>query len=289
MMMTMADFKEDELKNSMLNCPKCQEKFVDPRIITPCVETLCINCINASTHKNYLDCFFCKSKHDVPAEGFLSNKAILKLLQMEVVSEDNNEELKKNLTKIGKLANELKEKIKNSNLIIQEHCELVKSDIDSMADMKIELINKMRAECLDKVENYEKRCVRNMEKEDLSRQSAYADEMFAFTQTCASSLDKSTATTNGHVNGSNGHGTVDEIVMQGYYKEAESHLANLKKEIKLLKSIQFKGKQLKFNKNKNRSFTSLGRLEYKLLNRVKEDPLKGKRQCEDLSFFYCLI
>jgi hypothetical protein len=74
---------EEEIKRSLI-CARCNLKYVDPRIIIPCFETLCINCIEDLTeNKSQFNCHFCRLKHAIPVSGFPANKTVAKLLTLK--------------------------------------------------------------------------------------------------------------------------------------------------------------------------------------------------------------
>lgn len=100
-------FKEDEI-NDELKCPKCSNKYTDPRIL-PCGETYCNACIHdlaESVDKSSLiNCQTCGSSHQVPdaENGFPSNLVVARLLKKnssEVYRSQNVEKLKEFLKKI---------------------------------------------------------------------------------------------------------------------------------------------------------------------------------------------
>jgi DNA-directed RNA polymerase subunit RPC12/RpoP len=117
-------YGEEEIASNLV-CPRCKVKFVDPRIIVPCLETLCINCIEELTDvkTNEINCHFCRVKHLIPAAGFGPNKLMAQLLSLkanEVSRSANVEAVKEKLSRIEQLKDQLKTNIETSELIINE-------------------------------------------------------------------------------------------------------------------------------------------------------------------------
>jgi hypothetical protein len=77
-------YGEKEIASNII-CQRCNVKFADPRIILPCHETLCINCIEELTDakSNEINCHFCRVKHQIPAAGFGPNKLMAQLLSLK--------------------------------------------------------------------------------------------------------------------------------------------------------------------------------------------------------------
>jgi hypothetical protein len=145
-----------------LNCPKCDTKFVDPRIIVPCCETLCLSCIESLTVGDEINCHFCVGcKHSIPPNGFASNKTILQLLDLranEFYRGSNIETLKAKLARIQNLAYDFKEQMATSTLIVHKHCREVKTQIDLFVETKKQQLDNLRDELLKKIDSYEQEC-----------------------------------------------------------------------------------------------------------------------------------
>lgn len=155
-------FVEEELI-----CPRCKKIFDDPRI-TPCSETICINCIEQlKTNDNEIDCFFCGDKHKIPQEdGFKPNTHLSKILSkqpLKIYQGKNFEELKVSLETLAKVTDQLESNMKISSLTVNEYCSNIRNQIDICAEEKINDINTIRDEYIAKLNEYEKECVQNLD------------------------------------------------------------------------------------------------------------------------------
>ena len=71
------------IENS-LKCDKCERTLDEPRIL-PCGETICSLCASSiCVDSNYqFDCLVCFKKHEMPKQGLLIIKRLLKILSIE--------------------------------------------------------------------------------------------------------------------------------------------------------------------------------------------------------------
>lgn len=164
-----------------LVCPRCHQMFVDPRIL-PCGETICIYCIHELTSTiNILDCFFCKEKHKASDDktGFIQNKFMNQIMSKKprfIYQGKTIEEFRKSLEKLMKITNHLESNMKNSETTVIEHCDKVRNQIDLCAEEKLYEINSIRDEYISKINDYQKECLDNIEKnlkifQDLTNES----------------------------------------------------------------------------------------------------------------------
>ncbi len=81
--------------NDTLLCQQCKGRLDIPKIL-PCGETICLSCETyIQINDNMFDCFVCEQKHDMPKNGFLISKAILKMLKIEPTKVSRGEVLDK--------------------------------------------------------------------------------------------------------------------------------------------------------------------------------------------------
>lgn len=63
-----------------LICPKCSHLYKDAQIL-PCGQTLCKQCIEMTISSGEISkCWYCQSKHILPANGFTKNDVVEKIL-----------------------------------------------------------------------------------------------------------------------------------------------------------------------------------------------------------------
>ena len=97
-------FKEEEITEDLI-CPKCSNKFQDPRVL-PCGQTFCQMCIQEMLvdNKDQFKCPSCKSNHQAPdKDGFPPNIIVVRLLKKssnEVFRGTSVENLKEHLNKL---------------------------------------------------------------------------------------------------------------------------------------------------------------------------------------------
>ena len=112
--------------DEILNCPKCKERFFEPRNL-PCGESLCETCILdlLDINEKGIECPICSEFHEKPSKGFLKNKTIIKLLDKkygEVYRNKDVDSLKDYLNKIKSDTNDLMFILNNSKDKIKEYC-----------------------------------------------------------------------------------------------------------------------------------------------------------------------
>jgi hypothetical protein len=229
-------FRTDEV-DCNLTCPRCKTKFLDPRIIIPCLETLCNNCIEQLTENNEINCYFCDVKHPISDLGFGSNKILAKLLEVkanEINRSQNAELLKQNLKQCQIQVDEYKSKIDNSQFIISEHCRVVKTQINLFFETKMRELDDSRNKMLKEVDIYEVECSKHWQELDTKLLRDQVDQMSKFISECTDYLNKF---------------LIDENVISEKRRDAFDHLDNLDKLQKELKGAQFNGRLLTFKQS----------------------------------------
>jgi DNA-directed RNA polymerase subunit RPC12/RpoP len=162
-------FNKDEL-DSTLNCPRCHLKYLNPRIISPCFETLCLKCIEeiSDEKSEVIECPFCNAKHEIPAGGFFPNKAIVDLLTIrasEVFTSVEAKKLGKSLKRLANLIDKVEETVANSRLELEQECLHVKHQIDLAIKKKLQDVDDIRDDFHRRID----------ENEELERQAKNID------------------------------------------------------------------------------------------------------------------
>ncbi len=68
---------------NFLICQHCQAQLEGPKIL-PCGETICSYCVSLiQTNLNIFDCLVCKQQHEMPKNGLIENKVVLKMLSVQ--------------------------------------------------------------------------------------------------------------------------------------------------------------------------------------------------------------
>lgn len=158
-------FPEEELIE-IVNCPRCKKRHVEPKIIVPCFQTLCVRCVEELSDDRNFDCFFCNRQHPVPEGGFASNTSVELVLKLQPKEVHRNnkliKELKDKLNNLTLLFGNFSEKAQDIEWSLYQHCSQLKNQIDLSCDQKIAQINVMRDNCLKYVDKYMESCVKNI-------------------------------------------------------------------------------------------------------------------------------
>jgi hypothetical protein len=162
--------QEETMLERGLTCPRCNVRYVDPRIIEPCGETLCARCVEGLLAQNgQFDCFFCNVKHEMPENGFHPNTLIAQMLQVRQSSTSNNEDvildatspsviqLQEKLNQIQTLTRQIQSKMENYKFIISEYCQDMRDEVNMVVDTKKRELEEMRDELVKKIEIQEQR------------------------------------------------------------------------------------------------------------------------------------
>ena len=153
--------------NSKLSCPKCKERFQDPRIL-PCGETICNLCIiqlmkeHTESEKNGFNCTWCDNYHQQPEDGFVSCKFLNSLMSekpTDIYKSKNIEKLKNNLNFIHEKIQKMSSDLKHGSDRIKDYCLKLRHDIKSRKELLMQELNKECEEYLSRVDSYEKDCI----------------------------------------------------------------------------------------------------------------------------------
>jgi hypothetical protein len=262
-------YKEDDIQSN-LTCPRCKLKFVNPRLILPCMETLCYNCIEETSHNGELDCYFCQSKHKIPPNGFLPNKLIAQLLTVkasEVYRSQSVERLKDKLSRIDTLMFKLNGNLETSKMTIYEHCWRLQNQIDLITELRIEEAHEIRHRMLQQLGEYQTECVENLENEFsqlsvLVRKNNFHDES-EFINEAQKFLQNF---------------TLDERVLAESMEKADVHLSDLSERLDMVKCAQFKGRLLQFIENHARlDDATMGTFEFEILHDSSKNCINCKK------------
>jgi hypothetical protein len=253
-------YLEEEIAINLI-CPRCQTKFVDPRIILPCLETLCANCIGNLTEENNneISCHFCAgSKHAIPVGGFSSNKIVAKMLNIkanEVNRSPNVEALKQKISQMQKLACKFVFISENAAFVINKYCRSVKSQIDMLVETKKKELDHARDKFATMIDSWETECLEKWQTFDKNMFVENINEINNFIGECSEYLKRF---------------KIDEDVVSEKRREAGTHAADLEKLLSQLKRAQFNGQLLKF-KEKELDLNLIGKFEFDKLEMPQKD------------------
>lgn len=167
-------------KESIANCPSCTNEYESPRIL-PCLESICINCINNLSKRGEFKCYFCDETHAIPREGFPLNKSLMKISKTIRTGFDEKPiyvELRNNIKKVDELLDYFDFDLETAKTKIKESCDDLRSKINTNIDQQIKFLNDTRDDLMDEVYVYEKGCLKNLDShpEDLKDMKQLIEE-----------------------------------------------------------------------------------------------------------------
>jgi hypothetical protein len=168
-------YQKSLIQDNILKCDQCNNQLTEhdePKNL-PCYNIICSTCEftirrNANTEKRF-NCRICLNDHFIPESGFVLNKRVNLLIQaepMEISLGKEYDDLKLNLRKLEILTESFK--FDNETLIgkIKEHCMEQIRLIQLSTENKIEQINKLNDELIQKVTDYETKCIESLLKKN---------------------------------------------------------------------------------------------------------------------------
>lgn len=250
-------FYEESDINEVLTCPKCNQRYIDPRVL-PCGESICFKCISNidKESSNVIKCTYCSNFHYIPTEGFPKNIKLCKIIEKksnEVYRGKAAQTLKCDLNemsvKIKFLNNDLEMGIEQ----LKEYCDIIRKDIEQVKENIVQTIEKYHDEFIKKINMYQDASVENLMKESESRVYTYKliNETKYFIERWGSYLKKP---------------FIDDVQITSASLQAKKYIVDLEKEIAQSQRNYLNENLLKFYKNLN----SVNPIAIKL-NQILED------------------
>ncbi len=140
-------FYEESQIAGYLNCPKCQRRYDEPKIL-PCGKTICNTCLNAFSGLTAITCPFCGESHQIPERGLPVCELRLNLLLTtpeEVYRGQNVEDLKRALKNLIVRTQQLNLALKNGAKHIQAYCNALRLDVQSATEKIIKQVKRNAA------------------------------------------------------------------------------------------------------------------------------------------------
>jgi hypothetical protein len=151
-----------KVEKRIFDCDLCNSLLVDP-IILPCSNTICQLHINdllekRSKRKNAFICELCVDEHEVPANGFASNKRIKHQLdtkrnEMKIESGINNRICKKSVNEAENSLAKLELVHKDPENYIYEYFEDIKREVDLRREVLKDKIDSYSEEIIESIES----------------------------------------------------------------------------------------------------------------------------------------
>jgi hypothetical protein len=217
-------------------CGKCKTIFDDPRSL-PCGECICNKCILNeidNERMNEFNCFCCGEMHNVPKNGFPFCKPMLSLLQIKPQGEIKFnvwEEFKTQLKQMKDNLDSLNSNFKLSDEIVNEHCEMVKNQIEIRTESLIQKIENYKEVLFKEVDDYQIECKDNIMKEKSTFEPIIEENTKLFDE-YTEYLDKQ---------------IIDENVLIQMNQHVITQTKTLEDELKKLNAVIFNNNKIKFN------------------------------------------
>jgi hypothetical protein len=154
--------------DSLLICKHCEQKFEDPRIL-PCGKSFCNSCIVylADTNNTNVNCKNCGKKHEIPKDGFLPNLDLVEIMKVksdQVIRSKLSEEFKSVTAMLKEKSEHIQLDLEIGDTTIRNHCDKVRDEVQLCILESQEKLDKILAQFLDKIDDYEKNCQANFKK-----------------------------------------------------------------------------------------------------------------------------
>ena len=231
-------YDSNQIDNELL-CKNCEGRLHEPKIL-PCGEIICSLCERCiQVNDRIFDCIACKQKHEMPKNGLIICKPLLKLLSIMPANVSRGESydlLEKLLNEMQKKTSFIKLGIENSNDLIKEYCIELRNDVQLTAEKAILQVNELNNKIIEEIDEYEKELIEfnKTNKESLDAFNKIVKEMESFHAINTEYLKKN---------------KVDYEIINKANEEATNFIKKAELEIENLKDIIFDGQIFKFDKN----------------------------------------
>ena len=151
-------YQESEI-NEHLTCPKCKNKFNDPRLID-CGGSLCKACIDLLIidDESRFKCPICEELHEISTNGFLKNERIAKFCDLkakEVSRTPEIDSLRAQLDELKRSSDEFSNMIDFSGAKIKEHCKDLRAKVRLSKEKLIESLKGHNMDLIGQINKYE--------------------------------------------------------------------------------------------------------------------------------------
>jgi hypothetical protein len=154
--------------NEAIKCMVCK-KILDRPVILPCGESICQSHVNKKTVENkQFSCVICESTHDIPANGFVPNRSLEKIMQTKIDKFDFGTEYQNASTICKRLAHILDEielvrtdpcrYISECTHKLSNECNSKRDELKSIVDVEAEAI-------MNELIDFERECKENVKSE----------------------------------------------------------------------------------------------------------------------------
>ena len=161
---------------SVLTCKYCNNVYNNP-IYLPCHKTMCrahVNELSKDNKMSAIKCFFCKSEHEIPPNGFLENEMATGFLNSRITltkqATEYKIELDKAFTEVNEVVKEFEKELNQMEAFSAEHFLGIRNKIDEQKNsVKLQIdkiVDKMKQE-VDECESVYKEKLKSFKSEEI--------------------------------------------------------------------------------------------------------------------------
>jgi len=140
----------------------CNKFFKDP-ILLPCYESICNNHLK-DIKEDKFNCVFCKKDHQIPENGFLLQKSLIDILNLNFHLTDQGKEAKKVLKELEKCIEDIEMINNDPENYIFEYFLNIRNKIDLERERLKLSIDMISDQLMIKLNDYQKECKLNLDK-----------------------------------------------------------------------------------------------------------------------------
>jgi hypothetical protein len=157
-------YEQSEI-TELLNCEHCTQpydEYYPPRILPCCEKTICYKCVQLTQSKvkdNNFKCIACNQDEKIPSNGFIVNRAVVRLIAKqpkEISRGQEAEKLKENIREVENLNNKLVFEMGNGEYLITEDCKELRRQVQLAKEIKMQQLEKLSDSMLDEIDDFEK-------------------------------------------------------------------------------------------------------------------------------------
>lgn len=148
--------------NKIQNAIKCWNclQVLDSPVILPCFDSICKKHVNQSENST-IRCEKCGCEHNIPKDGFPTNKALAEIIESEIAEIDYGQDhnnAKKSCQLLADAIKDYKAILQDPSNFTRETIEELKKSTELKRDELKQRIDEEANKCIALLDNYEKGC-----------------------------------------------------------------------------------------------------------------------------------
>ena len=144
-----------------ISCPICKDALVEPKLL-PCNESICNYCVILNENQYEFKCDLCKNVHQIPTNGFPTDYLLAQKITKRQKNESNTPEAKEFKLIVEEIESNLHQTefdLLNGDYVISEHCRELKRRVQLAKELKIEELENLSKEMMNKIDCYEQETI----------------------------------------------------------------------------------------------------------------------------------